>query len=69
MCLNYFNKKIKNLDVFDIGLTKLSVAAAILFIITIWPQAMLWVKATNPWCFLIAFVIFAIRPVSRMFFK
>jgi len=69
MCFKNLNKKIKNFDIWDIGLTKLSVAAAVLFILTIWPQAMLWVRATTPWYFLIAFIIFAIKPVYKMFIK
>ena len=69
MCFKNLNKRMKNLDIWDISLTKLSVATAILFILTIWPKAMLWVRATNPWYFFIAFVIFAIRPCYRMFLK
>tara|TARA_Y100000310_G_C20576922_1_gene760919 strand:- start:184 stop:393 length:210 start_codon:yes stop_codon:yes gene_type:complete len=69
MCFQALSKKIKNLDIWDISLTKLSVAAFVLFIITIWPAAMLWVRGVNPWYFLIAFIIFAIRPFYRMFKK
>jgi hypothetical protein len=67
MCLKNLNKKIKNLDVLDIGLTKISVAASILFVITIWPAAMSWVVSVNPWYFLIVGLILAIRPVYKMF--
>lgn len=63
----YFDKKVKNLDTWDISLTKLSVAAFVLFVLTIWPATMNWVKSVSPWYFLIAFVIFAARPMYRFF--
>jgi len=63
----FFDKKVKNLDTCDISLTKLSVAAFVLFVITIWPAAMNWVKTINPWYFLVAFIIFAARPLYRFF--
>jgi len=59
------NKKIKKMDIFDIGLIKLAVASGVLFLVTIWPAAMNWVISVNPWYFFAAFVIFAIRPVYR----
>jgi len=62
-----WDKKIKNLDTWDIGLTKLSVAAFVLWLLVLWPAAMNWVKSVNPWYFFIAFVIFAIRPLYRFF--
>ncbi|MFC1682389.1 hypothetical protein ACFL0X_02115 [Nanoarchaeota archaeon] len=67
--INYWNKKIKNMDAWDIGLIKLSVAVAVLFIITIWPAAMDWVHSVNPWYFLVAFVIFVARPFYRVYLK
>lgn len=63
----FFEKKVKNLDIWDIGLTKLSVATFVLFILTIWPTAMNWVQSINPWIFFIIFVVLAIRPIYRMF--
>ena len=65
--IKYFNKKIKKLDVFDMSLTKLSVAAFVLFVITIWPAAMTWVHSVNPWYFFVAFVVFVIRPLYKVF--
>jgi len=65
----FFDKKVKKLDIWDIALTKLTVAAGILFIITIWSAAMDWVHSVNPWYFLIAFIIFAIRPMYRFYIK
>jgi hypothetical protein len=63
------NKKVKKIDAFDMALVKLAVAALVLFIITIWPEAMDWVNSVNPWYFLIAFAIFAVRPMYRVYLK
>jgi len=63
------NKDVKKLDVWDIALTKLSVAAFVLFVITIWPAAMDWVHSVNTWYFLIAAVIFGARPLYRYWIK
>jgi hypothetical membrane protein len=67
MCFKNLNKKIKNLDIWDIGLTKLAVASAVLFILGIWPSALKWTLSISPWYFLIAAIIFAIRPVYKTF--
>jgi hypothetical protein len=64
-----FEKKLKRLDVTDVGLIKLSVAAAVLFLITIWPGLMSVVTSVNPWYFLVAFVIFAVRPFYKFWVK
>ena len=65
----WLNKRIKKMDVWDVGLIKWSVAAFILFLITIWPAAMTWVQSVNPWYFLVAFVVFMIRPFYRIYLK
>jgi len=66
----FFDKMVKKMDGIDVGLTKLAVAAAVLFIITIWPAAMDAVLSVkNPWYFLVAFVIFAARPLYRVYLK
>ena len=57
------------MDVWDIALTKLAVAAFVLWAITIWPAAMKWVSFVNPWYFFIAFLVFAARVWRKMFFK
>ena len=67
--LKNFDKKVKQLDSVDIGLIKLTVVLAVLFIITIWPAAMTWVQSVNPWYFLIAAVIAGIRPFYRYWLK
>lgn len=63
------DKKVKKMDTWDIALTKLSVMAFVLFVITIWPTAMTWVHSVNPWYFLAAWIIFAIRPFYKIFRK
>lgn len=65
----YWNKKIKKMDFWDVGLIKWSTAAFILFVITIWPAVMNLVHSINPWWFFIAFVIFVIRPFYRIYLK
>ncbi|MFH1290723.1 MAG: hypothetical protein ABIH92_04925 [Nanoarchaeota archaeon] len=63
------NKKVKKLDSWDISLIKLSTVAFILFLLSVWPAAMVWVLNTDFWWFLIAFVVFAIRPFMKYFSK
>ena len=65
----FMDKKVKKMDTFDVALVKLSVAAAVLFIITIWNPAMDWVHSVNPWYFLIASLIFVVRPFYRIYLK
>jgi len=65
----WIKKRIKKMDVWDVGLIKWSTAAFILFVITIWQGAMDWVHSVNTWYFFAAFVIFAIRPFYRIYIK
>jgi len=67
--MGFFNDKVRKMDFWDVGLTKLSTAAFVLFIITIWPAAMSLVSSINPWYFLIALVILAARPFYRVYLK
>ena len=67
--IDWFKKRAKRIDFWDIGLIKWSVAATVLFIIAIWPAAMAWVKLVNPWYFLIAAAVFGARPLYRFYFK
>ena len=62
-----FEKYIKRIDIYDISLTKLSVAAFVLFLITVWPGFREWALSVNPLYFFIAFVLFAIRSASKFF--
>ena len=63
------NKKIKKLDMLDVGLIKTASALFILFVIRIWPAAMNWVHSVNAWYFLIAAILFAIRPQVKCWKK
>ena len=67
--MGFFDKKIKKMDMLDMGLTKLSSMLAILFVITIWPAAMDWVQSINPWYFFAAFVVIVARPFYRFYLK
>jgi len=55
----------KNLKKCDICLIKLSSMAFILFLITVWPSAMNLVHNIHWSWFLIAMVIFAIKPMMN----
>jgi hypothetical protein len=61
------DKKVKKMDVHDIQLTKLSVAAFVLFILTIWPAAMEWVAGVHWGWFLAIGILAALRPMKRFF--
>ena len=67
--INWLNKRVKKVDAWDVGLVKLSVAAFVLFVITIWSAAMSWVHSVNTWYFLIAMIVLALRPWYRVYFK
>ena len=69
MMIKEMNKKVKKLNIWDIALTKLATATGVLFVITIWPAAMTWVHSVNPWWFLVAFVVFAIKPMYKFYTK
>jgi hypothetical protein len=64
-----FKREIKKMDSWDIVLSKLASAAFILFLITIFPDAMDLVNSINPWYFFIALIIFAARPFYRVYLK
>jgi hypothetical protein len=61
------DKRVKKLDFWDVGLTKWSVAAGILFIITVWPAAMQLVHSIHWGWFLAATILFALRPLKRFY--
>ncbi len=65
----WLNKKFSKMNAWDIFLVNLAVIAGMLFIITIWSVAMNWVQSVNPWYFLIAWIIFGIRPFYITFLK
>jgi len=65
----FLGKKVKKMDEWDVGLIKLSVAAFILFVITIWPAALSLTLSISPWWYLIVFVLAAARPFYRIYIK
>jgi 4-hydroxybenzoate polyprenyltransferase len=66
---HFLDKKVKKMDGWDLALTKWATAAAILFIITIWPAALSLALSINPWYFLIATIILAARPLYKLYIK
>jgi hypothetical protein len=69
MCWKYFNKKVKKMDMWDIGLIKISVAAFVLFIISFFPSEWISQIIELKWLWLVLFVIFAIKPAIKVFSK
>ncbi len=59
--------KFNILGLWDIVLTKLAVAAFVLFIIAGCKYVSDWVISVNYWYFLIAAIVFAIKPVIGFF--
>jgi uncharacterized protein YggT (Ycf19 family) len=64
-----FDEGVKNLDIFDIGLTKLTVLFGTLFLVSIFTGFASWVVETNEWYFFAAFIVFMIRPMYKFFMK
>ncbi len=59
----------KNFGLWDIGLTKLSVFCAALFLVSIWDGFANLVMNTNWVWFLVPCLVFAIKPVISVFKK
>ena len=59
------DKKVKRMDIHDVQLTKLSTAAGILFLITVWPALHNLVMRLHWGWYLGAMVVFAIRPMNK----
>ncbi|MDD4937620.1 MAG: hypothetical protein PHX34_01160 [Candidatus Shapirobacteria bacterium] len=64
-----FKNIVKKLDFWDIGFTKLAVAAFVLALVALFPSFYNWVQSIGPSFFVIVFVLFAIRPIYRIWFK
>lgn len=64
-----FKKMIKKMDVWDIGLIKLAVAAFVIAAVALFPSFYDWIKSIDPSYFVTAFIIFIIRPLYRGWFK
>ena len=64
-CFKWLDSKIKNLKWYDVSLTKLSVAAATLMLVTFWPP----LASLDWYWYAILFVLLAIKPISALFKK
>jgi len=64
-----FEKQMKQIDVWDISLIKLTTAAFILFLITIIPSLMDVVVKVGPWWFLGIAIVALLRPGYRFWLK
>ena len=62
------DKKVRKMDLHDVQLTKLSTVAAVLFLLAIWPALLDVVLGVHWGWYLGAMIIFAIRPVRKVFF-
>ncbi|MEI8067329.1 MAG: hypothetical protein WCG91_00060 [Candidatus Shapirobacteria bacterium] len=67
--IKFLKNVTKKLDFWDVGFIKLAVAAFILASIVLCPPFAAWVQSVDPVYFIIAFIIFAIRPIYRIWFK
>lgn len=63
--VSYLDKKVKKLNMWDMQLIKLAVAAAVLLVLKMFPVTMSWVYKTNVWWFFAAMVIFGARPFYK----
>lgn len=59
------NRKTRSFKWYDLGLTKLSVAAFVLFVLSVWPAAIVWVQNTHWLWFLAATIVFSVLPVRK----
>ena len=62
-----FDKNMKQLDVWDLGLTKLAVASGVLAVIAASPNVRRAVQSQDPRLFLLASLVMAARPMYRFF--
>ena len=62
---SWADSKVNKMDWKDVALTKMSVAACILFIAKIWTP----ILSLDSYVYAIIFVIAALRPMYRVYFK
>lgn len=65
----FLGATLKYFDVFDVALLKLCLIAFALFLVSVWPAFANWVVNTSWVWFLVAFIVFAIRPIIKGFKK
>ncbi|MBS3101002.1 hypothetical protein J4204_02630 [Candidatus Woesearchaeota archaeon] len=64
-----FGTTLKYFDIFDVALLKLSLITFGLFLVSVWPVFANWVTSTSWVWFLVAWIVFAIRPLMKAFKK
>jgi hypothetical protein len=64
-----FGKQIKKITMWDMAMTKVAVAAFILFLLRIWPGFMNWLHRTNAWWFFVIAIIFVAIVQYRLWKK
>ena len=65
----WFGMSLKHFDQLDMALLKLALIAFTLFVVSAWPAFASWVLGM-PWVyFLVAWIVFAIRPLIKAFKK
>jgi hypothetical protein len=64
-----FGTTFEHFDTFDAALLKLSLIAFALFLVSLWPAFRNWVTNTSWVWFLVAWIVFAIRPLIKAFKK
>lgn len=65
--MKFLKNMTKNLDFWDIGLTKISVFFFTLWLIALIPSFAIWAMTYNPWIFFVIWIVVAIRPLIRAF--
>lgn len=58
-----FGTSLKDFNIWDVALMKLAIISFTLFAITIWPSFQTWVISTSWKWFLVAWIVFAIKPL------
>ncbi len=62
------DKKVQKMDVHDLQLTKLSVAAIVLFLLVVWPTLQNWLMNVHWGWYLVIFLVAIWRPCRKVFF-
>jgi hypothetical protein len=56
------NKEV-TMNLWAVSSLKLAVASFVIFLLKVWPAAMNWVHSVNVWWFIVAAIIFSIKPL------
>jgi hypothetical protein len=65
--INKLNKKVKNMDMWDMACVKTAVMFFVMFLFSVWPAFRNFIQSVNPWVLFFGWVVFAIRPLKRFF--